>query len=1342
MPLRWKAALTAAVLSLSGTGTAAAAQPARAQTPAPPPAARPAGTPPAAPGLHPGRVTDPGRMLPRDWRTSTDRAVTVSGDGSGLHVMVADSKDAYQWRTAATLSEPGITEDAWVGNACLTGSGRRAVVAYAPRTFADQADAFDRGAFAAVVDLDSGAVVKLPVTTTLAYFSPGCGAAETAVLTQENAKLGKTRLITVDAAKGTVLRRVTVAGQATSAVPVGDRVAAAVGSRLVSVDGKGHERTLTATSGPAFDLHADSTGALAFVDRAGTSSTAERFAGGRLTALATGPLGTVGIAPGGHGRLFLTGRGAKAAQLPATMGRFTADPGAVVSTGGRVAVLSAAPLTLAQRMARLGSVSDPAMSDPVSIAMVTASGAKLSFEAPTDDAPATAVRRGGALSPALGGGRPATGSGSKAATGSRTHAAGSRTPAAAPRPQATVGPHTALTADGASATDTTDGDRSCSIARNDPGTEVYQPTPNQVEWAVDDAVRGDLTSTAPVPVVRPANWKGSGLPAWSPQDVFPSEPLYGAGGQVLPGARVPAQVMLGVLAQESNLWQASGHDLPGQYGNPLVANFYGTKVSPSPGYQDSSWAIDWSKSDCGYGVAQVTDGMRLGDTLRTPDQQREIALDYATDIAAGLRILEDKWNELHRIPQPIKVNNDDPAALENWFAALWDYNEGFNPPSGSNPWGLGWANNPANPNYPANRHPFLDENTYSDAAHPQLWPYEEKVLGWAAWPIDTGNSYADTGAQNHGNTHGYQAAWWDSTADRTTVKPPLSAFCTTNNACDPASPPQCTDSTCYTAHWYTGAQTTWKACPTMCGNELITYKTLRTEPGDASGTVYPSTADCAVNKLPANAIIVDSLAGAPALAPCASGSRSWTSRGSLTFSFNDDGTGHYRGKEDLHQLSVGFGGHTWFAHTRNDTVGGGSIGNLDVTGTWTPAQALNGWTRVFVHIPASAATTQQASYDIHLGDGGMEQRVINTHLSQDTWVSLGVFPFSSNGPESPSVSLSNASDDGDGTADVAWDAAAFQPLPGKPSDIVVQMGDSYSSGEGAEPYLPGTDVGPYAVQSSNPHSPGETWNACRRSKNSWIRQAVLPRDTASIGSLADAWDPSLDYHSTACSGAFVSQVEGGEPSSYGQIGEYHEVSQLDSGFLDQYTTLVALTVGGNDAGFSTTLAACGDPTSGCPDDASVKAGIDGVDTGPNAPLSVLLREIHNSAPNAKIILLGYPELFGANTPGVCSVMGGDQARQLNTWADYMGTAEQNAVTALTAAGIPVTFNWSNSEFADYRICDGVHGINDLVSAPTGPGDFSCPDNPLCPSMESYHPNNSGTPRYAVALMNALAAAKY
>ncbi|MGH1555781.1 hypothetical protein ACRAWF_39965 [Streptomyces sp. L7] len=55
----------------------------------------------------------------------------------------------------------------------MTGSGKRAVVVYAPRDFTNEPELMEHGAFAAVVDLTSGKVTKLADTVTLAYFDPG-----------------------------------------------------------------------------------------------------------------------------------------------------------------------------------------------------------------------------------------------------------------------------------------------------------------------------------------------------------------------------------------------------------------------------------------------------------------------------------------------------------------------------------------------------------------------------------------------------------------------------------------------------------------------------------------------------------------------------------------------------------------------------------------------------------------------------------------------------------------------------------------------------------------------------------------------------------------------------------------------------------------------------------------------------------------------------------------------------------------------------------------------------------------------------------------------------------------
>ena len=154
----------------------------------------------------PDRLANPDQVLASQWRASTDRAVITSGDETGFHLLVADEKDAYHWRSIATLSEPGWLTDQWIGQHCVTGSGRRAVVVYAPRQFTNREDLIDRGGYAAVVDLATGAVTKLGRGASLAYYNPGCGVDETAVVSRLETREGTagTWLGVVDAAAGTV----------------------------------------------------------------------------------------------------------------------------------------------------------------------------------------------------------------------------------------------------------------------------------------------------------------------------------------------------------------------------------------------------------------------------------------------------------------------------------------------------------------------------------------------------------------------------------------------------------------------------------------------------------------------------------------------------------------------------------------------------------------------------------------------------------------------------------------------------------------------------------------------------------------------------------------------------------------------------------------------------------------------------------------------------------------------------------------------------------------------------------------------------------------------------------
>ncbi|GGM25098.1 lipase [Streptomyces fumigatiscleroticus] len=101
-------------------------------------------------------------------------------------------------------------------------------------------------------------------------------------------------------------------------------------------------------------------------------------------------------------------------------------------------------------------------------------------------------------------------------------------------------------------------------------------------------------------------------------------------------------------------------------------------------------------------------------------------------------------------------------------------------------------------------------------------------------------------------------------------------------------------------------------------------------------------------------------------------------------------------------------------------------------------------------------------------------------------------------------------------------------------------------------------------------------------------------------------------------------------------------AQLDA--LDRGTDLVTLTVGGNDIGFSTVLGTCVQLMSGDPAGAPCQthfAGTgadqitDAIDqTGPK--VAAVLRSVHQRAPHARVVVVGYPDLFPDDGVGCTS----------------------------------------------------------------------------------------------------------
>lgn len=1249
---------------------------------------------------------DRAALLGPDWNSANDVAWVTSGDAEGLHVLTAKASTGYGWKRIATLTMLGFDTDKWIGNACLTSDGTTLAVVYAPRGFTNDEALFNHGAFAALVDLESGETRQLGAGYTLAYFNPGCGVESRVAFTQLDD--ARTRIVTVDPHSPDDQSAVEVASQITSAVPARSGLIAAAAGAVIHIDGDGATVPVAPATGTPYDLAVTADGALAYIAHDGESATAyiaSTTSSDDPVAFATGELDELGITRGGDDTVHVMGDpDIVVDDLPAVLQVHSGTRAtSKVSSAGLLAV--DAPFREGSRGER-PDVDGAPQESVVVRAKAFESGTDIEFR--IHDEVGDAVRSDALLEPDTETKSARKSSESRMTTQSSTSPVSSGSP--------------------------------CAIPRNDPGVQALQPNLAEVEWAANQAVRGNLSA----------------------QTTFPRPTLTGA--STTAGTHVPPQIVLGILAQESNFWQASRYTVPGVTGNPLMGDYFGIRSASA---NEPWWTIDYGEVDCGYGIAQVTTGMRAGDMPYA--QQLMIATDYRANISRGLQILIDKWNETRAAG--LTINNGHPKYLENWFFALWAYNTGFySESSGAQPWGVGWLNNPINPIYPPNRGAFLDGSP-SDAAHPQEWPYPEKVLGFAAHSAYFLNSVSqgplgDT--FNYGTA--FTPAWWTS-ADgqngewyRELVKPPIDLFCDASNNCDPNVsiyiPNQGYSVPCYNQAYAGGPYdlkcwyhepATWKSdCSSACGYEYMTYSLSAPKP--ASSNSFPP--NCSTAGLPPGALIVDDVPNGTPSQRCGVASTT----GSFQFDFAAGPNGDYPSKIDMHQIGAGFNSHFYFTHVRLPSVSAAEGQHLAVSGTWNLGQSLAGqWTRVLVHMPSHGAWTQQASYEINTGSTTVV-RSVNQRNYADQWVSLGTFQMSG----TPTVTLRNTSavyssnpraNALHGVDDIAWDAVAFVPLAQKPADFVVALGDSFSSGEGTSAsngvdFYRGSDH-----HGSDPHFQ----NACHRSPHAWPYKVDAPNisGTSSVGQLVAANDTRLDFHMLACAGAETENLLPSEDdTAHDEIQQFGERTQLDRNFLNANTTLVTLTIGGNDVGFGPILRACiespgvfASPPTECKQDpapatenfsGTIEQMVESRLAALPGKVTTVLQEIRQRAQNARIILLGYPSIFEDGTNCV------PMSAANKPWLDSV-TQRLNKVLTKAAfdAGAYVTYESPQYRFKGHNLCAENNALRRLVLETT-PGDsivWIQPPNAsgFGISAQSIHPNQFGTDLYAQAANNALAA---
>lgn len=211
-------------------------------------------------------------------------------------------------------------------------------------------------------------------------------------------------------------------------------------------------------------------------------------------------------------------------------------------------------------------------------------------------------------------------------------------------------------------------------------------------------------------------------------------------------------------------------------------------------------------------------------------------------------------------------------------------------------------------------------------------------------------------------------------------------------------------------------------------------------------------------------------------------------------------------------------------------------------------------------------------------------------------------------------------------------------------DNYVALGDSYSSGVGA---------GSYTSESGD----------CKRSTNAY----------PSLWAAANA--PS-SFRFVACSGATTGSVASGQLSA-----------------LSSSTTLVSVTAGGNDVGFADVMQTCVlQSEASCV--SRVNTAVSQMENSLPASLNSLYSNIRSRAPQAHVVVLGYPRFYKLSGSCIAGLTETERGA-INNASNVL-----NGVLAKRAADSGFTFSSVVDEFTGHELCSGdawIHSVSIPVS---------------------------------------------
>lgn len=202
--------------------------------------------------------------------------------------------------------------------------------------------------------------------------------------------------------------------------------------------------------------------------------------------------------------------------------------------------------------------------------------------------------------------------------------------------------------------------------------------------------------------------------------------------------------------------------------------------------------------------------------------------------------------------------------------------------------------------------------------------------------------------------------------------------------------------------------------------------------------------------------------------------------------------------------------------------------------------------------------------------------------------------------------------------------------------------------------------------------------------------------------LAKSANLSLDYQ--ACSGATTATLLS---------------DQL--GTLSPATDYVTLTIGGNDVGFTSVITQCLLPSWLGDCDGALATAVSTLNNQLPGRYDAVFAAIKAKAPNAKVVVAGYPHLFNGWDCNLLTFFTRAEQRKLNS-----STSDLNALTRSKATGAGFRFVDAVPSFKGHAVCDWIGGewINGLT----------------LPTLDAFHPNRKGNVGYANLISPALTGA--